>query len=387
MNAFLYPIVAAVSIAALIFKVWTLRNDRSPTHVALAVSFFFTSVIFTVSIPSVWPVVSEASGIVNFSGLLTQTCVITSAMAQQTVLLHLTYERKTAWRKAIRRICILTVVVILMVVLFLQASSLGERPDDFALTKARYYPAYMLIYIIAHGCNQIDIARLAGRHAKVAPSPWLRRGLRLVAVSGWFSILYVSCRGADIVAGQFNYSGHPWEPLAQLATTCTTLPKTIGWTMPDWGRHITAAWEAMNRRVAHRQLSRLHQSLTNEVPDPVLPLDSGTDLRTRLYRLVVEIRDAQWALRMWMRPEVAAEARQRGEAAGLTGDDLAAAVEASQLQAAITERRKGNPPTDHPAHPRYAEPEDLAAEIEFQRRLARAFYSAGTRADELENAT
>ncbi|UWS69869.1 hypothetical protein [Streptomyces noursei] len=50
----------------------------------------------------------------------------------------------------------------------------------------------MVIYLVAHGCNQIDIARLAGRHAKVAPSPWLRRGLRLVAVSGWFSIAYVS---------------------------------------------------------------------------------------------------------------------------------------------------------------------------------------------------
>ncbi|UWS69868.1 hypothetical protein [Streptomyces noursei] len=69
---------------------------------------------------------SEAAGIVNFSGLLTQACVIISAMGQQTVLLHLTYERKTAWRKAARRIYILTAVVILMVVLFLQASSLGN---------------------------------------------------------------------------------------------------------------------------------------------------------------------------------------------------------------------------------------------------------------------
>ncbi|AKA08281.1 hypothetical protein SAZ_42590 [Streptomyces noursei ZPM] len=331
--------------------------------------------------------VSEAAGIVNFSGLLTQACVIISAMGQQTVLLHLTYERKTAWRKAARRIYILTAVVILMVVLFLQASSLGERPNDFALTKARYYPAYMVIYLVAHGCNQIDIARLAGRHAKVAPSPWLRRGLRLVAVSGWFSIAYVSSRGADIIAGQFGYSGHPWEPIAQLATTCTTVPKTIGWTMPDWGRHITTAWEAFDRRITYRKLSRLHRCLTKEIPEPVLALDSGADLRTRLYRLAVEIRDAQWALRLWMRPEVASEARLMGEAAGLKDDDLAAAIEAAQLRAAIAAKSAGASPADQPCDPRSAEPENLAAELAFQRRVAKAFFSTSTpAADALESA-
>ncbi|WP_398860974.1 DUF6545 domain-containing protein [Streptomyces noursei] len=82
------------------------------------------------------------------------------------------------------------------------------------------------------------------------------------------------------------------------------------------------------------------------MPEPVLALDSGADLRTRLYRLAVEIRDAQWALRLWMRPEVASEARLMGEAAGLKDDDLAAAIEAAQLRAAIAAKSAGaSPPT------------------------------------------
>ncbi len=60
-----------------------------------------------------------------------------------------------------------------------------------------------------------------------------------------------------------------------------------------------------------------------------------THLNYRLYRRVIEIRDGLLALRSYRDPEVRIRARQCGEAAGLTGDELRAAVAAAQLKAAL----------------------------------------------------
>ncbi|MFF9478113.1 MAB_1171c family putative transporter [Streptomyces sp. NPDC014733] len=373
MNAFLYPICAAISLLALGLKIITLRTCRSsPTQLALIGNFFFLSVTFVVSTPVVWAAVSEAVGIVNFSGLLTQSSVILSAACQQLVLLHLSHEPSTAWRKSIPRLAGLALILVLMVSLFFQSTSMEEQPNDFALTKAIYYPAYLSVYLIGHAVNQVDVGIMGWRYSKVAPTPWLRRGLRLVAIAMPCALIYTACRAADIVAGALGATGHPWEPLAQLAIA-GTVAKTIGWILPDWGRYISRVWEGIDRRAAYLTLTRLHRSLTDQVPTAVLTLDAGTDLRTRLYRTMVEVRDAQWFLRLWIPPEVAAEARRRGEAAGLKGSALAASIEAAQLHAAIQAKMADLPPAKNPSTPRAIEPPDIAEELAFQRQLAKAF--------------
>ena len=66
-----------------------------------------------------------------------------------------------------------------------------------------------------------------------------------------------------------------------------------------------------------------------------------THLNYRLYRRVIEIRDGLLALRSYRDPEVPRRARQCGEAAGLTGDELRAAVAAAQLKAALNAKAEG----------------------------------------------
>ncbi|GAA3116661.1 MAB_1171c family putative transporter [Streptomyces echinatus] len=372
MNSILYPACALVSLLALVFKLRVIRTDRSPTQLGLVGNFFFLFVTFTVSTPAVWIAISRAVGIVNFSGLLSQSTVILSAACQQLVLLHLSHTRDVAWRKAVPRLAALATVLVGMVALFFTATSAGENPGDFALTRAKYYPAYIALYLLGYAANQIDIGVMGWRYAKIAPTPWLRRGLWLVAASLPFGMIYTGCRVADIVAGQFGTTGHPWEPIAQLAIAGTVL-KTVGWTLPDWGRYLGAVREWFELRRTHRELAPLHRAVTAQVPEPVLALDDGADLRTRLYRRLVEIRDAQWALRTWMDPAVADAARRRATAAGLADDDLAAVVEAAQLKDALQAKARDRRPEALTSTPRIAQPQDLAAELVFQRKLARAF--------------
>ncbi|MEU5052734.1 MAB_1171c family putative transporter [Streptomyces sp. NPDC021096] len=373
MNSVLYPVCAGVAWLALLYKTRVLRTDRSAAQLALTGNFLLLGITYTVSTPVVWVATSRAAGIVNFSGLLTQSCVVLMSACQQLVLLHLTHERATAWRKAVPRLIALALVLVTMVTLFSAATIQREAPNDFALSKAQYYPAYITVYLVAYTANQIDVGILGWRYAKVAATPWLRRGLLLIALTLPFALVYSGCRAADVIAGQFGTDGRAWEPVAQLAVTIATITKIIGWTIPDWGRHLSTLADGVRDRLTYRELVPFHREVTALVPEPVIPLDPRADLRTRLYRTVVEIRDAQWSLRTWMDPAVADAARRRAEAARLRDDDVAAVVEAAQLRAAIQAKAAQRQPAVHTHAPRVAEPGDLAAELAFQRRLARAF--------------
>lgn len=74
-----------------------------------------------------------------------------------------------------------------------------------------------------------------------------------------------------------------------------------------------------------------------------------------------------------MTPTAAEEARKQAVAAGLQDEELAATVEAAQLAAAIQAKDQGIRPMEYPSSPLAAEPQDLAAEIAFQRKGAAAF--------------
>ncbi|MEV0966261.1 MAB_1171c family putative transporter [Streptomyces sp. NPDC049910] len=376
MNSILYPACALLALLAFIYKLRVLRTDRSRFQVLLISNLLLLTVIFTVSTPVVWVATSQAVGIVNFSGVFTQGSVIIMAACQQVILLNLSHEPKTAARRARPRLIALGLVLASMIALFSAATSQQENPTDFAVTRAQFYPAYLLIYLVAYGISTADIQLMCLRYAKVAPTPWLRRGLYLVGLTMPFGLTYTLVRLSDVIAGQFGVSGHAWEPLAQWSVTIATVINVIGWTLPDWGRHLSTVWQAVDNRRAHRDLKSLHTQLTAEIPEPVLPLDLDTDLRTRLYRQVVEIRDAQWALRPWMHPAVLAFSEKECLKAELTNTERAAVIEASLLKAAVRAKEHNDKPLTHDPNPRATDPEDLASELAFLRMVAYAYDSS-----------
>jgi hypothetical protein len=106
-----------------------------------------------------------------------------------------------------------------------------------------------------------------------------------------------------------------------------------------------AAYPPSLARRAIRQLWPLHSALRDAVPEV-----TGASVcqfwpaaSFRLHRQVIQIRDAALALRPYRDPEVAAVATQAARASGLAGGDLAAAVEASVLSAAMHARAAGDP--------------------------------------------
>lgn len=96
-----------------------------------------------------------------------------------------------------------------------------------------------------------------------------------------------------------------------------------------------------------RQLRPLRNALLDAVPEATYATAPGlrTSARYRLYQAVIEIRDAMLALRPYRDRQVAMGAAAAARAAGLIGDDLAAAVEGAVLAHAVR-ARKGNRRSD-----------------------------------------
>ncbi|MFI9626627.1 MAB_1171c family putative transporter [Streptomyces sp. NPDC052042] len=375
MNSVLYPLSSAVALVALLYKLRVLRWERSITQIALVAHFFFLFVTFTFSSPPVWVATSELIGITNFSGLLSQSCVVILSACQQLVLLDLTYGPGIALRRARPRILLLTLALITMVGLFMWNTPSREAPHDFAVVLADS-PAYLVVYLAAYSTNQVAIAVMGWRYSKIAPSLWLRRGLRMVAFALPFALAYAVVRAYGVIAALFGTSAYPWEPIAQVSVAAAACVQTVGWILPDWGPHLTGAVDRLRHWRTYRTLSALHRDLIAHVPEPVLPCAGVRDSRTRLYRLAIDVRDAQWALQTWMRPEVARIAHEEADRAGLLGDAYAATVEAIQLQGAIAAMRQNRPPEQPVDTPTVAAPGDLAAELSYLKQLAEAMVSS-----------
>jgi hypothetical protein len=145
--------------------------------------------------------------------------------------------------------------------------------------------------------------------------------------------------------------------------------RPIAWTIPSWGHHLSNASAWVGRVFALRQLAPLHARIVAVVPEVRLPLEAGTPVDTRLYRMLIEIRDGQRALRPWMSSGVA----ERCRAAGLANDAAAAVIEAAQLRVALDAVASGAPGRESVEATTVAAPGDLAGELAHQRAVARAF--------------
>ena len=107
---------------------------------------------------------------------------------------------------------------------------------------------------------------------------------------------------------------------------------------------LAGTWAAWFR------LRPLWAMLLDGAPDVRLPPQPGTRLaaRYRLHRRVVEIRDAQLALRPFRDSRAAAEAADAALLAGLPQDERDAVIEAAMIVSALGARRNGAAPASSP---------------------------------------
>ncbi|GAA1288052.1 MAB_1171c family putative transporter [Saccharothrix xinjiangensis] len=305
------------------------RRRPRPATVALSAYFLCSGVSFLIALDAVAPAVGRALGDPDRVSLVVHLAVLALTAAQQVVLAHWTYPPARAARRARGWLVAFGAVSIVLVVLF---AHLKARQEVSGIEETNWrqlggggYTVYLCLLFGALAVGQVETVRLSWRYARMANRTWLRRGMAAVVVGGSLCLLY-SLLGFAEVAGHGEAMAKV-DLLRWLVGDLGAALEIFGWTVPTWGRRLSALAGWVGRYRAYRRLRPLWAALYEASPAIALDpprsrlgeLVPPRDLRYRLYRRVIEIRDGQLALRRCATaPDVAdGERRAEDEAAAL----------------------------------------------------------------------
>lgn len=347
---------AAMAWSAAGYKVSALRRDpRNPALWALVLSIVFPAAAFTLATPVAHQAVDRALQRPNLATLLTYSSVVAYSATTLVMLWYWQLPVRLAGRRARLVVAAYLPLLIAMAVLFLAGKVPAEHPDDFDETYARQplIGAFLLVFVVAMGVGLAAVSHrswLLARHVagKQVDRPWLRRGLRLVAIGSATAGGYCIER-AVLVTGEWEWSGRG-PSLVGWGVACALVAAvliTIGFTLPSWGPQLSALVRRVGHAIAYLRLYPLWRVMYRALPDIALdPVGSRIsdlarlhDLDFQLYRRLVEIGDGRAGLSAYMSQPAPGDPQRTGTGTRLAADALA---EATRIWHAATTATAGH---------------------------------------------
>ncbi|MER5436001.1 MAB_1171c family putative transporter [Streptomyces sp. NPDC002588] len=378
-----YPVGATIGASALGYKLLHLRKDpHNPVLRSLCVTLGFASFAFLAAMPAIYVPVSNALGLDNLGKLIVHGSLIAFSICVQRMLLAWLYPPDVAKPKARLRVVIGAAVLLVMVVLLTLAPIDGNGTSenfakDYATTP--YVAEYLLVYVTAVGAGVAEIARLCWRFAKVAGRPWLVRGLRLTALGAVVNLGYSITRAMYVIGRNTGVHLDIAYDLAPVFATLGSVLVFIGLALPAMGPRLSAAHRWFTRLLAYHKLFPLWLALYEAVPDvaldpparPRLARWRPGGLHYRVYRLVIEIRDARQELIQQLNPALITATAT----SSASSRKQLAAAEASVLRTALKARSSGHvrPAQSATAAPAPVGGSDLDEELLWFMDVAQAF--------------
>jgi hypothetical protein len=377
---------ALASCAMVVFVLFRLRQVRwrDRGRWALAGGFLFSTIGQLAEISTVARYVDALSGVPNLYRLVAYVCAALIGMCTAVLMAHWTSPEQTA-RKLRRRLAFFAACIVGHLVTF----SIGNDPavprrftvDD---VQSPSVATFLLVHVAVQICYLADIAVITWRFARLAPRTWMRSGLRLATIGAAVGILQAVSKALYVAAGLAG--GHPegGEEVGAIMVMTASVLLVMGWTTPALEPHVVTAWNWLVRYRGHRQLYPLWRALFDAVPAIALEPPTGRwqatwsphDLKLRVLRRVIEIRDGRLNVAPYIDPGVADTAHRMGTRAGLSGADLDAVVEAARIRTGLAAlRRAETAPAAHEM-PAVAGFNEITSEIDWLSRVARAFTSS-----------
>lgn len=348
----MYGFCAAVCASAGLYRIReVVRDPRSRISWVVALEFAFVALAFGLAAPTVYQWLGSTTGVPNLATLLVYLSILACSAHFQAMLLMWSHPPQVALPQVRRRFVVYAVLGLALVALFVAGDvDKAEHPIDFDATYATqpWITAYLAVYYAAFGTVMGSAGLLGWRYAKVAGRPWLARGLRYITIGAGFALGYCALKVAAVAGALAGWDtaqlSTSWAPVS---ASVGALIIAVGITVPALEPRLEPLATARYRRHALGELQPLWQALYQASPTIALdPTDAGRrhrwpirDLRHRLYRCVIEIQDGLITLHDYLDPDIAVAAKHLGEAAGLTGRDLAATQEAAMIAAALPAKR------------------------------------------------
>ena len=378
--------VALLFWVATAVKVAELRSSSTPASRALALTLASVATSATLLTSFAHRSVGELTGVANLAEPLARTALLTAAFSAQVLLLRLTSGGR-ATRRVARRAPAFVAALVLMWSFFLAAPvDAGTLRFTSRFGEDTRVAAYLAVSLTYLAVALVDIARQARRYGAAASGP-LATGLHLI---GWGSIAglgYVTVKAAALLALRSDVSV-PVEAEAAAGRGMAVLAGVLVVAGSTWPA-LCPKLEAASRWLrAYRDLGRLYPLWADLLrAHPELALDSASswwrdrmqlrDVEFRLYRRVIEIRDALLVLRAELGEDACrlsgdASASASGDAAGARLSE-ATTILSSAIRAAGSTEREGF------RTQRSEQGSDWAAERDWMVRVARHYRSARRR--------
>ncbi|WP_217559228.1 MAB_1171c family putative transporter [Streptomyces sp. GbtcB6] len=341
-----YPAGGLVSSGALAYKLMDLRKDRgNPVLRSLCLTLACAALGFVAATPAVYLPISTALDLNNLGKLAVHGSLIAFSVCVQRLLLVWSYPPESARPKARRRAMAGSILLLAMIVLLALAPVHDGTAAHFTETYAAtpYIAEYLLLYVTGVGVGLAEIAILCWRFAKVAGRPWLVRGLRLTAVGAAIALGYCVIKGLYVIGRNVGFSLGTLSELDSAFAAVGGAMVCIGLVLPALGPRLSAAARWLGHFRAYHQIFPLWLAAYEAMPDVALDPPSRPrlarwrpgQLHYRLYRMVIEIRDARHGLREHLDQDLAAAAGALAQQAGATSDQQNAAAEAAMLREAL----------------------------------------------------
>lgn len=367
---------------AVLVMLWTVTLWRVPSAVrtvkqrALWMAFAALTLSMTLRLPGVMLRLDDWAGVNNLSTLVKHWLGMIAAGAVVDFVVAIA-RPETGRRLRVRHYVALTAMTV-MAVLFAFFVPRPQEVTDFFEHNAGngWATVYYLVFVVYLGIAMATATWLFWDSARYASALWLRTGVRLMGIGTAVGVLYTLVRASYMTSRLVGLTDSGSDMTVDNATDALKYMAIgfilVGSSIPAFG----VAWRTVQDGRLHRELQPLWQDLTAVTPDIVLRAGLLRSPRLRLYRRVIEIRDAALALDPYAAPGV----RERAQAAALrAGFDPATspAAEALWLRAAREAKAGGAAPAGS-AQERGSDgidDLDFATEVERLVRLGRIYHS------------
>lgn len=311
--------------------------------------------------------------------VIADLCALLGAFCVMAMVVHTARPGAVARGLIGWHVVVFLVVVLTMLVLLAHADA--RTSLQLAATYADDLPAigYQIIDSVYLATGLVALLWLI-RHYGPAAATGLTRGLLrsagAAAVAGLLGEAWKITTIVLIGAGVSVPSDQ--QGVSELVAALVVGGAGAACTFPAWVSWLDVRVQRYRYRRDLAHLAPLWRVLTEAVPQVALHTSVDSGVEFALHRCVIEIRDAQLALRRHVDPAISVAAAAAAAARGVApGPDTDLLVEAAELAAGIAAYRAGTvctPVRDQPPVPADAVSHDVS-EIRWLVRLARAVFT------------
>ncbi|MFG3199838.1 MAB_1171c family putative transporter [Streptomyces sp. NPDC048208] len=314
-------------------------------------AFAALAVAMTFEVPALAHAVDSATGVNSLATLIKHLFGVLASSAVLEFVIAVVRPRGFL-PVSVRRSMTL-IAMLALIVFFALSPRVHESKDFFEDNSSSTAPTiYMTVFVLYIGTAMTVATWLFLSASRIAPSGWLRSGLRILGAGTAVGIAYSVQRAAFLVLLALGHdqtaSKHTENDLSSLLKTIAILLILLGSCLPP----IPVMLHTLHNARALRRLAPLWQGLSAGTPHVVLktPIQRHR-ISLRLHRRIIEINDASVTLREYVPASLKTEARNQAATSGLAGEAMEAVAEACWLAAASKRAQLGYAPLRGLPHP------------------------------------